>query len=734
MKRGLTLPGSNSRRALAYLVIALSLTALLSVTSASQVFAACGGGTVTEPPPKSKQINIVMDDSGSMFWDGKRSLDRWSFAKYSLEAFAALMNREDTVNVYLMSGFRNGATPSTPALQLNGRAPSQERVQQVRNLQLAGGGTPYAPVEKAQSDLQSSSADEKWLVILTDGNFQEPKLSASQVQGKLKNYVAAGTKVAALAIGANADQIPATKGIYSFKAESSRDLLNRMNDMANLIFERSAQQLSASGGSFVWPTDVNTRDVYVFAQGENVEIKGAKTSTGTVRPDSSVKVQWSTNPKVQYVGNQLVEAVPEKSLNGVLATFKKLPKGNISFDIPNSDALVQVIFKPNVEFNAIVRDQSGKEVSGKLRAGTYTIDYGFLNEKCEITKSNLIGDVTYLATVTQNGEVVASNIPSGGKVELGAGDITIEAKASYLKNLTSSASINFGVQEAKSRLLLENEPKTFKASKLKKFGDAASSIVGNLTVSEGEPGRQVKRSFTPEEWAAFNPEANQIDEESGLQLQVSKGDQIGQLKINPRAIDEDVYGVKTGDLQVPIQLPALNDGNRPSMAPVAMTVDNDISPLKRFWNWLKKWLPLLLLIALLLGYIFKPRFVTRGRLAIKRRPRINGSPMQIGQPAFSGPGKFEINQTRRFLPFVADTATVTYVPSGVMKFPKMKVKAARQKRIILMNWKQIAANANTAINGTPLDATTTRPPVLRASTNIRATDPAMTYDMTLNIN
>lgn len=730
MRRGLLLPVISYRRAFASVLIFVCATALSGISATNSAFASCGGGKVIEPPAKSKQINIVMDDSGSMF--GGPDKKAWSRAKYSLEVFAALMNPTDTVNVYLMSRFKSGTTPSTPTLEIRGNSPSQDRVMQVRQLTLAGGGTPYAPVEKAASDLKSSSGDEKWLVILTDGKFDN--INPSQVKKDLQKFVSddPNTRIAALAIGSKAEQIRADQEnrIYSFKAKNSEELLNRMNDMANLIFERTAQTLTANGSFFDWPTDIATRDVYLFAQGENVEIQSVKTSTGAVPADSRVKVQWSPNPPVEY-NDRAVEAVPEKSLNGVLATFKELPKGDINFQIPNAK-VVQVIFKPNVEFNAIVRDKANKEVSGNLRAGTYTIDYGFLDEECKIAESKLLGDVKYSATVTQNGEPVATNIPSGAQVKIGAGDITIDVKATYLKDLTSSASINFGVRPAESSLILDNKRATYKASEMKEFASPADSIDAEVTIREGEPGNQVTRAFTVEEWESFVPEAKQVDEDSGLELEVIKGDEIGQLTIRPRALDENVFGVKTGDLKVPIALPALNDGNKSGTAPVAMSIENDISPLARFWNWFKKWLPLLLLIALILGYIFKPRFATRGRLGIKRKPSIEGTPMQIGQQAFSGRGKFEVNQVRRFLPFVADTATLGYVPTGVFSFPKLKLRAARQKKIVVLNWRQIAARKNTEINGIPLDETTTSPPTLRASSSIRANDPAMTYDMTLN--
>lgn len=731
MKCVKALSGFGNTRTLSRALIIACFIVGLEITSITSAVAGCGGGTVTEPPLKSKQINIVMDDSGSMF--GGPDKTAWSRAKYSLEVFAALMNRDDSVNVYLMSRFKDGTTPSTPTLEIRGTTSPQDRVQQVRQLILAGGGTPFAPVMKAETDLKSASSDEKWLVILTDGKFDN--IAPTQVLNELKTFVTEtpNAKIAALALGDQAEQIPAdkSKGIYSFKAKSSEELLNRMNDMANLIFERTAQQLSLTGSEFIWPTDIATRDIYLFAQGENVEVSSVESPAGRVNPNSSVKVQWSANPAVEYNNDKNWVAVPEKSLNGVLATFKKLPKGDIKFKIPNAK-VVQVIFKPNVEFNAIIRDQSNKEVRGNFRAGKYTINYGFLDENCEIKKSDLLGTVAYSAKVIQNGQVIASDIPSGGKIDIGAGEITVDVQAKYLKNLTSTARINFGVRAAESTLILSNSPKNYQVSQLDQIPSPSNAIKAIVTIIEGGFGQETKRSFTAEEWATFNPEVNQIDTSSGLELRVKKEEQIGQLTILPVALNKDIYGVKTGKLQVPVRLPALNSANKPGVSSVNLEIKNDLSSLVRLWNWFKKWLPLLLLVVLILGYILKPRFATRGRVGIKRKPTIEGTPTQIGQQAFTGKGKFELNRIRRLIPFIADTATISYVPVGVFNFPKLKVKAARQKRIMILNWKQIATRNNTEVNGIPLDPTTTRPPTLRASSSIRASDAAMNYDMILN--
>jgi hypothetical protein len=207
--------------------------------------------------------------------------------------------------------------------------------------------------------------------------------------------------------------------------------------------------------------------------------------------------------------------------------------------------------------------------------------------------------------------------------------------------------------------------------------------------------------------------------------------------ISPRALNGDKFEAKTGDISSAIQLPPVNDGNEPGTALVSLTIVDDISKLTRIKHWFKetgwKFLLLLLLLLLLFGYIRKRRFPTKGTLGVKRNPQILGTPTQIG-PMVTGNGNFSIHFLRRLLPFVADTATLSYVPIGVAGFPKMELKAGRQKTMVLMNWKQIATRNNTEIDGVPLDDEVQKAPFFRASSRITATDVDMSYDMTPNVN
>ena len=57
--------------------------------------------TVFADAGTSKTINVVFDDSGSMYENGET---RWCKAKYALEVFASMMGPNDRMNVFCMNG------------------------------------------------------------------------------------------------------------------------------------------------------------------------------------------------------------------------------------------------------------------------------------------------------------------------------------------------------------------------------------------------------------------------------------------------------------------------------------------------------------------------------------------------------------------------------------------------------------------------------------------------------
>ncbi|TEX50169.1 MAG: hypothetical protein B7C55_12135, partial [Actinomycetales bacterium mxb001] len=179
------------RGALALMVSAFISCALLAACTASQSSldqetqaspaaaddAVKCGPDVTPIPAPTRQINLVLDESGSMFADIDADGNvvpstTWSIAKYSLEVFSALLGPNDQLAVYRMSDYGPADSPTVPTLTLNGADDRDSRVAQIHDMDLKGASTPWRSVTTAADNLLASDAELKWLVILTDGEFK----------------------------------------------------------------------------------------------------------------------------------------------------------------------------------------------------------------------------------------------------------------------------------------------------------------------------------------------------------------------------------------------------------------------------------------------------------------------------------------------------------------------------------------------------------------------------------
>ena len=690
----------------------------------------CGEGSVTPAPKRSRQINLVLDDSGSMFAENSKPLDRWSQAKYSLEVFAAMLEPGDSLNVYRMSDFKDGKSPNAGAqTQLSGDEPVNSRVSKIHSMTLQGGGTPYAPVQDAYDDLVGSTAQDKWLVIVSDGEFNDRETAA--VKADLRKFIANNTtesttmRVAFLAIGPAAPRLDNDPdgGIYFEQAPRSSDLLNRMTRFANLIFERNEIVQSAPGR--ISP-DVDLEVATVFAQGANVTIGNAQTSRGEVAPASIVEVEWTTNPTAEYEDRQ-VPAVPDKNLHGMLATFENLPKGDITFDVTGAQT-INVFFKPKVAFGVKLTDEHGNIVDAdKIVGGQYTLNFGFMDALCNFIESDLLGEIEYTARQSHDGQVVVENFRSGDKITMERGEVQLDVSAVFLGGATSSAQINLRVLQPAPPAVLAATPGVFDVSRLGTYGQDQAMVLQYAF----ERGGTVSDP-TPEEWATLTPESFTVAG-GNLGFDVIVSDEIGTIYLLPLPPDGNVYAADTGNMPVSIEIAHVFDEQLiEARVQTSMTINDDLSLWDRFVHWFQTegWKILLaaLLLLLLLGYVFKRRFSKK----IKKRPRITGTPRTVGLAAEAANGKFRISGGKRYLPFVADTATLTYVPPGVTGFRALKLKAGPRKTMIVTNWRDLAKKRNVELNGTLLDEETKRAPILRPASAVVARTPQMTYDVTPN--
>jgi len=688
-------------------------------TTAGNVDLPTCGAEVEQIPEPSRQINLVLDESGSMFVDVDRNpLALWSIAKYSLEVFAALIGPQDTLNVYRMSDYGQNAD-SAPTLTISGGESAGERVAQVHDLQLQGGSTPWRSVTAAAENLSQSDADEKWLVVLTDGQFKDGPLDIppSEVVDLLADVEAADASVAFMSIGGEATVIPSSDRRTVASVATGVELVPAMTGFSNVIFERSVALVDDRTQE--WSPDVPMQEVVLFAQGRDVSVGSANSSNGSIDSSDQVAVSWSQNGPIEVRINDedvKVEAVPDESLEGVIATYRDISPGPVTFDVSNASQ-VDLFYKPALEFGYTVVNTEGQDIGNVLNADEpFAINYGFMDSSCVIVDSDLLNPVSYTAQVLDGEETVVPELAPGQTLDLPPGNYTMVMDAVY-NGGTAAATIPLIVGKATGSLQIP-------VSQIGDYPPLDAGIPISYTII-GPDG--LDRAPTREEWAAFQPEQARIESTGNEEFELIKGDRPGGLTLLVRAPGGDIFAADTGPIAVTVYPPA--EQGRP--ASLTITVNDDLTSSQRFWHWFWTtgiWLLIgLILLILLMGYIFKRRFHRQ----LSKSPQIDGIPRGIGMTPLTARGRFKKNGVRRFLPFIADKATLVYTPPGVMGFLPLKLKAGPQKSMVITNLNQISQRNNVQINGMPLEPDMVTTPRLAKGSVITADTPQMSYEVML---
>lgn len=366
------------------IVIVMTITYILSIGFSANA-------TVTSSAP-TRIVNVVYDDSGSMIKTNNQLVDTWCQAKYAMEVFAAMLSAKDSMNIYVMSDFESG-TSKGPRLQLKGQEGIAANVKKIHEMVTRAGNTPFNSVHKAYSDIAAATADEKWLVVLTDGEFQ----NADDINAFFAQK-ASDVKVMFLGMGPDADAIAANEGnsLYYVEAKDNSQILTKITDISTRIFNRDKLDVNVTKKTFSF--DIPMSELIVFAQGNNVSVKGIKNSEGNVIKSSTepVSVKYSDVPTTN---TGYPDFIVDKSLQGCIATFKDdFVAGDYSIDISNAET-IEIYYKPNIEIAAYLKDSDGNEVTDltDLAAGEYTIEFGFVKGGTDekIGSSKLLGKVTY---------------------------------------------------------------------------------------------------------------------------------------------------------------------------------------------------------------------------------------------------------------------------------------------------------------------------------------------------
>ncbi|MEO1478955.1 MAG: vWA domain-containing protein [Bacteroidota bacterium] len=196
-----------------------------------------------------RAVAVVYDDSGSMLHrDEGENGGPWAYANYALQTLAALLRDSDALHVVTMHA------PDTPLrFPLGGGSAGRQALVDSLNGQPVynfAGNTPYQSLATAQDVLAQAPQPEKWLVVLTDGAFEDTPEAAS-MQAQAESFVrATGARVVFLLIGEDAKEVDALAqqpavAVWTdvqgqvYRALSSADVADRMNEIAALITART---------------------------------------------------------------------------------------------------------------------------------------------------------------------------------------------------------------------------------------------------------------------------------------------------------------------------------------------------------------------------------------------------------------------------------------------------------------------------------------------------------------
>ena len=651
-----------------------------------------------ETSAPSRVIDLVYDDSGSMIVNDKGDyVDTWCQAKYALEVFAGMLGENDTMNVFVMSDFETDAS-GKPMLTLKGSSGAKKNVSKVHNMITSDGNTPFNAVRAAESHLKDTEADEKWLVVLTDGEFEDGKMPQSEIDDFFSQKPE-DMKVMYLGMGAAAGSITAKpdNDIFYEKAENNNEILQKLTDIGKQVFNRDRLNV---GSDNTISFDIPMKELIVFAQGENVSINGLKGKGGKTIGSTGDPVTVKNSDKATS-SNHFDEdkILIDKTLKGSIATFdQSLKEGKYTIDVSGAKT-IEVYYQPDVDIIASLK-QGDEEVTNlsDLEAGEYTIDFALVKGGTEekIGDSKLLGKVEYEAYVTNNGTLHDKAYKSGDTITIDEGPLSIDATAHYLGYHTVQTHLDYSIYKDKE-IGFTVADDTIHTITNKGFSDDLPTKVA-VTVNGEKP--------TEEQWNNMDLPALKYKKKPKFKLgdfRIEKSDELGIYNLYPSNPSGKLSGKTYSDVNLVLTYEG-NVGNETWAGKDTIPVriqDNR--------NWFTKHLRIILfgsvfgaILALILGYIPGIKYYLPKKL--KKRPMVTSK--KIGsyeRPPKPTNGNFEKNRLYTFLPYVSEKGTIRYVPKGIAGAPKLQVKGSKGRRMEITNIKDFAKKKNITFDGERAD-------------------------------
>jgi len=674
---------------------------------------------------KTRQINLVYDDSNSMVKDDSGNyVDTWCQAKYAMEVFAAMLDINDTLHIFAMSDFMD-ISRSPPKLIIHGSQSVEDRVEKIHSMLTTARGTPYSAVKMAYSDLLNSKADEKWLIVLTDGEFTNTPNNI--VNNDFSKFVAKkDIRIIYLAIGDKTSEINKNEeaGIFIDKAATAEQILGKLTNICNRIFQRNILEFKNTA-KYQFSFDLPMRELFVFAQGPNVELKGLIGENANYLPGSKVQVSFSEKAALNHLNDPGV--LVNKNLTGTVSTFNNIPKGTYSLDVRGATT-VGIYYKPDVKIGLkIFTGDIEVTDKGKLVGGDYRVEFGFIDENNTFFKSDLLGQVEYSASMYNNGTLVQSNISSGSVIPLVQGNTKIDVTANFLGYNKVDASLRYRILKPAIPLdiSIAKAPQKFSLS-------ALSNETEGILVTIMQAGKLLDK----DQWEAMGLPL--VSTDAKIDFFMRKGKEISTFNLVPAWKDGDKFLTATGEISATVKAEMLYDEQlSKGSGTQSIKIIDDISSFERFKYWYRKYgtlaLAILSLLLIIIGYL--PPFKKYLPRRLNRRPVIRETAADFS--SMRGPsihyGKCRIHPASTFIPYVPQSADISFLPRGTNRgFTNVLiVKALGGGRMLLKNTKDFAGKTNLKFNGDSLPNKESKAKIISLSTTISTITDGRRYECSL---
>lgn len=394
---------------------------------------------------QTRTVVVVYDDSGSM-GHANAPAGRWRDANYALQILTGLLAPQDALTVVRMS------QPTVP--ERVDLADQGARIQSQRLTPHAGQRTPYTAVETAMRVLDEAAAreariggtaTEKWLIIVTDGEFEHDSTATVQgVQQDIRTFVQrTGTRAAIFLIAgveSKAAELWVTDGqARRYEAPDRSQIVEQMRRIAADITSRSdtPPPIQYSGNTITLTSDFPLRRVTVLqhagAPAELAVLRDARVGRTDLRVPTALDPAMPPN-SASPVHGRIHHLTGERG--------GEIPAGTVRlvFDRPVDASRVQVLPEVSARLAVWLTDKAGRslQMSGGVptlcQGDSFRIRATLLGPRGDTLVRRVRSGSGFRLEAAYGGRTVAL-APAGGffeaPVEALLGDSTASVQAAY---------------------------------------------------------------------------------------------------------------------------------------------------------------------------------------------------------------------------------------------------------------------------------------------------------------